>query len=57
MKNEMLNNPTTEETAGKTRWSKLENKGNNRRKRGNNKLNKEKQGKEGRKFRLEFGVF
>ena len=53
MKNEMLNNPT----AGKTGRANLENKGNNRRKRGNKKWNKEKQGKEGRKFSLEFGVF
>ena len=46
MKNEMLNNPTTEKTAGKTGRAKLESKGNNRRKRGNNKWNKEKQGKQ-----------
>ena len=48
MKNEILNNPT----AGKTGRANLENKGNNRRKRGNNKWRKE-----GRKLSLEFGVF
>ena len=32
----MLNNPITEETARKTRTTKLPNKGNNRKKRRNN---------------------
>ena len=47
MRIKMLNNPVTEETAGKTRGTKLrKKKDNNRRKRGNNKQNQEKQGKQ-----------
>ena len=39
MRNEMLNNPITEKTAGKIGRTKLGNKCNNRRKRGNNNWN------------------